>query len=164
MSRETARAHDRAALRDAVLDEIMQAPRAMGAMRHHHGEAVSLIHLHVLGVIERAETPPTMRALAEAIGASPASATGIVDRMERRGLVRRLRDDADRRIVRVELTQSGRDLLDGFAAERRETLAALLDDLSVSELDGLLRGVRALRRARERRQVNEGAAAGESTT
>jgi DNA-binding MarR family transcriptional regulator len=161
MPAESGRAR-RAALRDAVLEEIMQGPRGPGTMRHHHGEAISLIHLHVLGVIVRAGAPPSMRSLAEAIDASPASATGIVDRMERRGLVRRERDDADRRMVRVELTQSGRDLLDGFTAERRETLAALLDDLSVSELEGFLRGVRALRRARERRLASEGDAAGES--
>lgn len=141
----------------------MQAPRGMGAMRHHHGEAISLIHLHVLGVIDRAGAPPSMRSLAEAIDASPASATGIVDRMERRGLVLRQRDEADRRIVRVEVTQAGRDLLDSFAAERRETLAALLDDLSTSELDGFLRGVRALRRARERRLADEGPAGSGST-
>jgi DNA-binding MarR family transcriptional regulator len=163
MSDESHRAR-RAALRDAVLEEIMRAQRGPGAVRQHHGEAISLIHLHVLGVIERADAPPSMRSLAEAIGASPASATGIVDRMERRGLVRRLRDEADRRIVRVDVTNAGRDLLDSFAAERRETLADLLDDLSTSELDGLLRGVRALRRARERRQASGGTAAGESTT
>jgi len=153
----------REALRDATLEEILRVQRGPGAMRHYHGEAISLIHLHVLGVIERADAPPSMRSLAEAIDASPASATGIVDRMERRGLVHRERDDTDRRIVRVEVTQAGRDLLDGFAVERRETLAALLDDLSASELEGFLRGVRALRRARERRMGCDDAASGDAT-
>ncbi len=38
--------------------------------------------------------------------------TGVLDRMEERGLVRRERDPADRRICRIWLTESGRDLED----------------------------------------------------
>ena len=50
-----------------------------------------------------AEGPLPMARLAEAMDVSQASATGIVDRMEQRGLVERQRDDADRRVVRVAL-------------------------------------------------------------
>ena len=65
--------------------------------------------------------------------------------MEQRGLVERQRDDDDRRVVRVALTDGGRELLGGIAAERREHLALLLDELTDDELDGFLRGMRALR-------------------
>ena len=78
----------------------------------------------------------------------PASATGIVDRMEQRGLVERRRDDDDRRVVRVALTATGATF-GGIAAERRERLAALLDELTEAELDGFLAGLRAMRRGRE---------------
>jgi DNA-binding MarR family transcriptional regulator len=141
-------------LRDAVLEELLaHAPQsAMRAMRRRHGGAISLVHLHVLHVIEHDGAQP-MHCLGEAIGASQASTTGIVDRMERRGLLERVRDARDRRIVRVELTDDGRALLSGFATERREALASLLDELTEDELDGLLRGARALRMARERNQA-----------
>ena len=39
-----------------------------------------------------------MSQLAEALDVSQASATGIVDRMEQRGLVSRQRNDEDRRV------------------------------------------------------------------
>jgi hypothetical protein len=51
----------------------------------------------------------------------------------------------------VVLTDEGRGLLGGFAAERREALTETLGELSERELEGLLVGARALRRARERR-------------
>ena len=92
-----------------------------------------------------------MRALAESLDVSQASATGIVDRMEQRGIVERQRDEADRRVIRVALTDEGRGLIAGMATERRDHLARILDQLTDAELDGLLLGTRALRRAREQR-------------
>ena len=135
-----------------MLAELLEhsARSSMRAMLRRDGGPISLVHLLVLHVMEH-EGAQSMRALSEAIGASQASATGIVDRMERRGLVRRERDEADRRVIRVALTDEGRGLLSGFASERRETLGELLDDLTERELEGLLRGARALRRAREQR-------------
>lgn len=153
----------RASLRDAVLEELLThtAHAAMRSMKRYPGGAISLVHLHVLHVLDL-EGPQSMRGLAAAIDASGASTTGIVDRMERRGLVRRQRDAHDRRVVRVELTDQGRGLLSGFAAERRDALAELLDDLSERELDGLLRGARALRLARERRLAGDPRTAGDA--
>jgi DNA-binding MarR family transcriptional regulator len=152
MSSEEGRATRRADLRDAVLAELLEhsARSSMRAMLRRDGGAISLVHLLVLHVMEH-EGAQSMRSLSEAIGASQASVTGIVDRMERRSLVRRERDEADRRVVRVVLTDEGRGLLSGFAAERRGSLGELLDELTERELEGLLRGARALRRARERR-------------
>jgi DNA-binding MarR family transcriptional regulator len=128
----------------------------MRYMRQRPGGGLSLVHLNVLTVLDMDGTLP-MRALAESLDVSQASATGIVDRMEQRGLVERQRDEADRRVIRVALTDEGRGLIAGLASERRDHLARILDRLTEAELDGLLRGTRALRRAREQ---GYGAAAG----
>jgi DNA-binding MarR family transcriptional regulator len=124
----------------------------MRVLRKRPGGGISLVHLQVLSVLEHDGSQP-MTALAEALDVSSASATGIVDRMEDRGLVVRVREDEDRRIVRVELTDDGRRVLGGLTAERREALRELLDELDDAEAAGLLIGARALRRARERRQA-----------
>ena len=140
----------RARLRDAVLDELAahSPAAAMRYMRHRPGGGLSLVHLNVLTVLDT-DGPLPMRALAESLDVSQASATGIVDRMEQRGIVERRRDEADRRVIRVALTDEGRRLIAGLAAERRDHLARILDRLTEAELDGLLLGTRALRRARE---------------
>ncbi|MFC8846081.1 MULTISPECIES: MarR family winged helix-turn-helix transcriptional regulator [unclassified Micromonospora] len=49
------------------------------------------------------------RAVAEACFIRPATLTGIVDTLERDGLVERQRDGADRRSVRLVLTPAGRE-------------------------------------------------------
>jgi DNA-binding MarR family transcriptional regulator len=144
-------------LREDLLEELMShSPAAvMRVLRRRPGGAISLVHLNVLSVLEY-EGPQPMRALAEALDVSSASATGIVDRMEERGLVVRLRDTQDRRVIRVALTEEGRSILGGLTAERREALGELLAELSDDEVAGFLLGVRAMRRARERRAA-EGA-------
>jgi DNA-binding MarR family transcriptional regulator len=83
--------------------------------------------------------------------------------MEQRGLVVRQRDEADRRVVRVSLTDEGRGVLSGFAVERREAIMSILDELSDRELEGFLAGARALRLARERRLVRRDAVLGHAT-
>ncbi|TAK01621.1 MAG: MarR family transcriptional regulator [Chloroflexota bacterium] len=142
---------DRRTMLIQVLDELtLHAPSGfMKFMRRWPSGPVSLVHLQVLMLLD-GEGPQAMHLLAEALDVSQASATGIIDRMEQRGLVTRVRDAGDRRVIRVALTDPGRQLLATIAAERRERLALVLAELSDDELEGFLRGSQALRRARER--------------
>lgn len=50
--------------------------------------------------------------LAEALAVQPSTLSVLVDRLEERGLVRRLRPRADRRFVEIALTAKGRELAD----------------------------------------------------
>ena len=142
---------DRATLLSELLDEFAahSPAAAMRHMRQWPGGALSLVHVNVLAVLD-IDGPMPMGGLAEALDVSQASATGIVDRMEQRGLVERRRIDEDRRVVRVALTDEGRRLIAGMAAERREHLAAMLETLTDAELEGFVLGSRALHRARAR--------------
>jgi DNA-binding MarR family transcriptional regulator len=143
-------ARRRQLLRD-LLDELTSHSPAdmLRYMRRWPTGPLSLVHLQVLTVLETDGSVP-MGTLADSLDVSQASATGIVDRMEQRGLIERRRDDDDRRVIRVALTEAGTGLLAGVAAERRERLGLLLDELSDDELRGFLDGSRALRRARAR--------------
>ena len=138
-------------LKSDLLDELTSHSPAdmLRYMRRWPSGPLSLVHLQVLTVLET-EGPVPMGALADSLDVSQASATGIVDRMEQRGLIERRRDDEDRRVIRVALTEAGSRLLAGVAADRRERLGYLLEELTNDELDGFLRGSRALRAARAR--------------
>jgi len=142
---------DRRTMLIELLDELTSHTPAtmMRAMRRWPHGPLSLVHLQVLAAID-ADGPLPMHGLAESLDVSQASATGIVDRMEQRGLVERTRDPDDRRVVRVGLTDNGRRLIEGVADERKERLARVLEELTDDELAGFLRGSRALRAARER--------------
>jgi len=151
----------RAALAAAVVDELSSwNPREfLSAFRRWHQGSVSLAHLNVLTLLE-AEGPLSMSRLAEALDVSVASATGIVDRMEARDLVRRRHDTNDRRVVLVEPAPGAATLFEGIDARRRQGLESLLAKLSDDELSALLLGHRALRAARtELRRAREAAEA-----
>jgi DNA-binding MarR family transcriptional regulator len=141
------------AARKRVVDDLLQeltswGPRERaGAFRTWLRVSLSLVHLHVLTVLE-ADGPLAMSKLAEALDVSVASATGIVDRMEQRGLVERRREPDDRRVVLVHPTDKGNSVFHDIAVERRKHLAILLDRMTHEELEGFLTGLRAMRRVR----------------
>jgi DNA-binding MarR family transcriptional regulator len=114
--------------------------------RWHQG-SISLIHLNVLTLLE-ASGPMAMGRLAEALDISVASITGVIDRMEARGLVERRRDAQDRRVVLVQPAKGAKKVFGEMDGRRRKALGMLLSRLTDSELQGLLEGHRALRAAR----------------
>lgn len=132
-----------------VLDEMAAwNPREfITAFQRWHQGAISLIHLNVLTILE-AGGPLSMSALAESLDISVASVTGVVDRMEARGLVKRKRRPDDRRVVEVHPAAGGRKVFAVIDGRRRQGLAMLLAKLSDEELTGLLAGHRALHAAR----------------
>jgi DNA-binding MarR family transcriptional regulator len=115
--------------------------------RWHRGE-LSLTHLNVLTLLE-ALGPQSMSKLAESLDVSVASMTGIVDRMEKRELVVRKRDDADRRVILVVPAAGGQEVFRELDARRRQGLTKILAKLDDQQLAGLLEGHRALRAARQ---------------
>ena len=84
----------------------------------------------------------TMSALACSTLQHCATVTGIVDRLEKMGLVARQRDAEDRRQVLVELTPAGRDLLSKVRGNRERRLRGTLLRLSERDASELLRLLR----------------------
>jgi DNA-binding MarR family transcriptional regulator len=138
----------RATLRD-LLDELTSwGPRERaGAFKHWLRGSLSLVHLHVLTVLQ-VRGPLPMSRLADELDVSVASLTGIIDRMEARGVVERRREPDDRRVVLVHGTDAGDAVFGEMAAERRKHLEPLLDRMTDGELESFLVGLRALRRVR----------------
>src|SRR5882757_3938444 len=75
--------------------------------------------LPLVGVLRFLARHPgsTQRELAEAIGMPPSRLVAMADELERRGLVRRVRDEQDRRSHRITLTDSGEAELTTIARE-----------------------------------------------
>jgi len=78
------------------------------------------------------EGPRMMRELAEYLTVAVNSVTSIVDNLERKELVRRHRSEQDRRVVRVELTDPGREVYQSLVEVNlrlfRSMLGALTED------------------------------------
>ena len=139
----------REALTTELVDEMTAwSPRdRMNVFRSWLKGSLSLIHLHVLTVLEADGSMP-MSHLAETLDVSVASATGIVSRMEERGLVERHHSERDRRVVLVRPTESGLAIFRDMTEHRRQALRQLFTRLTEEELGALLTGLRAMRAAR----------------
>jgi len=123
-----------------------QAARAAGVEPHQHQ-----LLLAVKGMPEGVMA--TMGAIAERLQIRHHSTVELVDRMEGRGLVRRLRSVGDRRQVLVVLTDRGESLLARLAAEHRvevrsigpallRALGALVAKVEHSRAAGAGQGIR----------------------
>jgi DNA-binding MarR family transcriptional regulator len=77
--------------------------------------------------------------LSERIRAQNSTVTGIIDRMEREGLVLRARSTEDRRVVKIKLTDKGSKIGRAIAVEPMEVLRAALDGLTFVESQSLLK-------------------------
>jgi DNA-binding MarR family transcriptional regulator len=81
--------------------------------------------------------PYGMGELGAMLGLAKSSLTGLVDRTERNGLVRRESDPQDLRAVRVALTPRGSRLAEEFYAATCRRIAELPSGLSAAERDVL---------------------------
>jgi DNA-binding MarR family transcriptional regulator len=87
----------------------MQAyQRSTQAFDDEVGRILRLNPVDLRGLDWLTEGPMSATRLAAATGLSAAATTALIDRLEERGFVRRVRHDGDRRQVLVELTDDGR--------------------------------------------------------
>jgi DNA-binding MarR family transcriptional regulator len=107
---------------------------------------VSLSHMHVLWVLQH-HGAMSMSKLAEYMDVSLSNATGIIDRMEEKGLIERERVPDDRRVVLVRPGAAGIRALAESETTKRERLRAVLGHLSASERTIVLAAFGSLRRA-----------------
>jgi DNA-binding MarR family transcriptional regulator len=101
--------------------------------------------LSALSTIERAG-PLSLGDLADLERVAPPSMTRIAGRLEEEGLVVRKVDTTDRRIARVAISDTGRDLLKQTRTRRDAYLAARLRALSPEERATLARALPLLER------------------
>lgn len=67
-------------------------------------------------------------------GLEPSTMTGLIDRMERDGFVKRVADPADRRVQRIQLTEAGRGVRGAALRVVDRTLADALGGVSGKEI------------------------------
>jgi DNA-binding MarR family transcriptional regulator len=114
--------------------------RCAVAQRVHHS-GISLGHLQILWILQEHGPLPVSR-LAAWLGIGVPNATGLLDRMEQRGLVERLRDADDRRVVLVRQTDLGRSTVAEVDGWRAGLVEQLLAPLPTDQLAALLDAVR----------------------
>jgi len=123
----------------------MMAYQRGAMMRAWQDRSLSKLNLHVLTLLDH-EGPLTMTKLASLVDVSLSNMTGIVDRLEQHGLVARVRDDRDRRLVLVRATPTGATRCEEAEGLRREHLRRLIGMLDGPERAIVLQAAQALAR------------------
>ena len=94
--------------------------------------------LHVLFTLASApDHRLQLHELADQLDVTPRNITGLIDHLERDGLVERVDDPADRRLTYAQLTVAGGKRIGGMRAQGLEWQLKLATGLSVEELEQL---------------------------
>ena len=120
---------------EAAAAEILDRLLALSGVLHHLLTEVAARHdltPQQVVLLRSLEAPRPMRALACAMRCDPSNVTGLIDRVERRGLVERVADPGDRRVKLLSLTAAGRRVRDEIHRELTEV--AVLRWLTGSEI------------------------------
>ena len=64
--------------------------------------------------------------------------TGVVDRMEKKMLVQRKRNELDRRVVKVHLTAKGKNLKEELLRTKKQVMEKITENLSLREINSLV--------------------------
>lgn len=86
----------------------------------------------------------SMTEISREVGLSRSSVTQVSDRLERRGLVERELQRDDRRVRKLKLTAKGLQLMRSHERKQLRRIAAVLKELSKSEIEQMMAGLAVL--------------------
>lgn len=91
----------------------------------------------------------TISELSQKMSLACSTITDLIDRMEKNDLVERIRDDKDKRVVRVEAKNNGHELLKKVMNERHKYLGDKLKDFKNEDKVYLMKNLKVLFEAME---------------
>jgi len=87
----------------------------------------------LLALYENGPLPPSQ--IAKHMLVKSSTVTGVVDRLEQKGLVQRVRNSPDRRVITIELTETGNQLSENAPPPIQQKIIDGLKKLSEAEID-----------------------------
>ncbi|MFF8032986.1 MULTISPECIES: MarR family winged helix-turn-helix transcriptional regulator [unclassified Streptomyces] len=128
-----------------LAEQLLRLTRRVHRIQKRHLErrelGITPAQSRLLRTLAHYASPPRMADLAERLEVVPRAVTTLVDGLEANGKVRRAPDPANRRVIRIELTDDGRAALRGVRAARRSAAEEILAPLGEEQrevLGGLL--------------------------
>jgi len=79
----------------------------------------------------------TMGELCEKLFLACSTATDLIDRMEKNGFLERNRDAQDRRVIRLSISEKGKQVISEVIVARRRYVASILEKLTEEETEQL---------------------------
>ncbi|GGU49889.1 MarR family transcriptional regulator [Streptomyces albospinus] len=121
-----------------LAEQLVRLTRRMHRAQQHHLARLDIAFTpaqsRLLRIVDHYRgTPPRMADLAERLEVVPRAVTTLVDALEANGAVRRVPDPANRRVVRIELTDTGRVALGALRSARRAAAEEILAPLTAEQ-------------------------------
>ncbi|MGW2384877.1 MarR family winged helix-turn-helix transcriptional regulator [Streptomyces sp. NPDC001658] len=128
-----------------LAEQLLRLTRRVHRIQKHHlerrGLGVTPAQSRLLRTLAHCDSPPRMADLAARLEVVPRAVTTLVDGLEASGKVRRVPDPANRRVIRIEVTDDGHKALQELRAARRSAAEEILAPLTNEQravLGGLL--------------------------
>jgi DNA-binding MarR family transcriptional regulator len=129
-----------------LAEQLLRLTKRLHRIQKQQMEPIGITpaQARLLRTVSTYDAPPRMADLAARLEVVPRAVTSLVDGLEASGWVRRAPDPTNRRVIRIELTDTGvatltslrgarrsaaEDILAPLTAEQRETLGGLLSTL-----------------------------------
>ncbi|MDX3227708.1 MarR family winged helix-turn-helix transcriptional regulator [Streptomyces sp. ME19-01-6] len=115
-----------------LAEQLLRLTRRLHRAQKRHMEPLGITpaQSRLLRMAAHSDRPPRMADLAQRLEVVPRAVTTLVDALEAHGSVRRAPDPDSRRVVRVELTDTGRATLRALRDARRAAAEEILAPLS----------------------------------
>ncbi|MDE2687204.1 MAG: MarR family transcriptional regulator [Chloroflexota bacterium] len=101
---------------------------------------LTIPQLRTLMLLEE-QGPMRMGAISSHLGRALSATTSVVDRLAEKGLVGRLADPDDRRVVLCDLTDSGRSTIYQFWRLSEDRTQMIIDSLSPEQVEAVVRAL-----------------------
>ncbi|MFE2374179.1 MarR family winged helix-turn-helix transcriptional regulator [Streptomyces sp. NPDC059398] len=122
-----------------LAEQLLRLTRRLHRIHKQHLGPVGVTpaQSRLLRTVAHCAEPPRMADLAQRLEVVPRAVTSLVDALEESGDVRRVPDPSNRRVVRIELTESGRATLRALRDARRRAAEEILAPLAADEREAL---------------------------
>ncbi|MFI0740654.1 MarR family transcriptional regulator [Streptomyces sp. NPDC021100] len=120
-----------------LAEQLLRLTRRLNRAQKRYLDPVGITpaQSRLLRSVAHCEEPPRMADLAELLEVVPRAVTTLVDALEANGAVRRVPDPSNRRVIRIELTEQGRETLRAMREARRAAVEEILSPLTAEQRD-----------------------------
>ncbi|MBC2876301.1 MULTISPECIES: MarR family transcriptional regulator [Streptomyces] len=120
-----------------LAEQLLRLTRRLNRAQKRYLDPVGITpaQSRLLRSVAHCEEPPRMADLAERLEVVPRAVTTLVDALEANGAVRRVPDPSNRRVIRIELTEQGRETLRAMREARRAAVEEILSPLTAEQRD-----------------------------
>ncbi len=119
---------------------VREFKKKMASLRNssHSGEDHEFL-FRIFVLLSENKEPVTMSELSSTLNVPMSTATRIVDGIVKNGMAERVQDANDRRIVRVGMSKTGREIYEMGMSYNKQRITKLLKDFTAEEQKELLR-------------------------